>query len=159
MSPVGISLLIPLAQGDSRKGETNAKEDFLKHDSRRVSDDDRGQEALAICNLGGFGLIAWLGGIVVVSIIMFGSTSDRPPVWLGVIAVVAMLAMCGWILHIWLWRAFGKEVVTVGNGSLSLGKNVLDFDRFAAFADLTSHKCRTSSRVGYLDLSTDSPAC
>jgi len=62
---------------------------------------------------------------------MFGSASDRPPVWLGVIAVIAMLAMSGWILHIWLWQAFGKEVVTVGNGSLALGKNLFGFDRFA----------------------------
>jgi hypothetical protein len=37
-----------LAQGDSRKGETNAKEDFLEHDPRRLSDDDRGQGALAV---------------------------------------------------------------------------------------------------------------
>jgi hypothetical protein len=79
----------------------------------------------------GLWLVIWLVSIVAVGVAMFDSSQDRPPIPVAILALFGMAILGGAISCVWLWMAFGKEVVTVSNGSLVLSKDVLGFSGFA----------------------------
>jgi hypothetical protein len=79
----------------------------------------------------GLWVVIWFLGIVTFGVAMSESSQDRPPIPLAMLMLFGMAVVGGGVLCLWLWQTFGKEVVTVANGSVSLGKNVLGFSGFA----------------------------
>jgi hypothetical protein len=79
----------------------------------------------------GLWLTFWLVSIPAFAGMMLESPQDRPPVPIALLALVVMMLFGAVVLCFWLWQTFGKEVVTVGQDSLTLSKNIFGFSGFA----------------------------
>jgi hypothetical protein len=79
----------------------------------------------------GFWLAIWLASIVAIAWATVESPHDLPPFPVDVLVFLSMAVFGVVVLCCWLWQTFGREVVTVANGSLVLSKDVLGFSSFA----------------------------
>ncbi len=94
-----------------------------------------------------FWFVCWtVGGVTAVVFLLHPDSG--PPVLLMVLWLVVWAAAELGVGYVWLWRAFGKELVTVGYGNLILKKDILGYGRSKVFPVSQVSNLRASGLFG-----------
>ncbi len=87
-----------------------------------------------------------VGGVTAVLFLLHPDSG--PPVLIMVFWLIVWAAAELSVAYIWLWSAFGKELVTVGNGNLVLKKDILGYGRAKVFPVSQVSNLRASGLFG-----------
>jgi hypothetical protein len=94
-------------------------------------------------------LAGWtFGGFMALKVILH--PKPETPVLFFCIWMVGWAAGEAWALYMFLWTAFGKEVVTAGDGNLVLRKDILGYGRSRVFPISQVQNLRASGLFGSL---------
>jgi len=92
-------------------------------------------------------LVAWWGSTVAF-VASFHAGPQSPPVGLMLLVLLVWIAFSGLYSYWILWQIAGKEIVTIGNGQMTIKRDVLGFGRTRAYSVAQIRNLRASGLFG-----------